>query len=123
MPLAVFITHLILTLGFDIYGNFSRFDILMHFIGGLSIGYSYILFYKFLQQENIIISKDLILNIFFIISIVALTAVLWEMAEFVSDYFYHTRVQVSLDDTMLDMFLGILGGSLVSFLFKFIKVK
>ena len=95
----------------------------MHFIGGLSIGYSYILFYKFLQQENIIISKDLILNIFFIISIVALTAVLWEMAEFVSDYFYHTRVQVSLDDTMLDMFLGILGGSLVSFLFKFIKVK
>jgi len=94
LPLAVFITHLILTLGFDIYGNFPRFDILMHFIGGLSIGYSYILFYKFLQQENIIISKDLILNIFFIISIVALTAVLWEMAEFVSDYFYHTRVQV-----------------------------
>ena len=123
MPLAVFITHLILTLGFDIYGNFPRLDILMHFIGGLSIGYSYILFYKFLQQENIIISKDLILNIFFIISIVALTAVLWEMAEFVSDYFYHTRVQVSLDDTMLDMFLGILGGSLISLLFKFIKVK
>jgi len=49
---------------------------------------------------------------------VALTAVLCEMAEFVSDYFYHTRVQVSLDDTMLDMFLGILGGSLVSFLFR-----
>lgn len=36
--------------------------------------------------------------------------VFWEFAEFVSDRFFGTHAQVGLEDTLLDMALGVAGG-------------
>jgi hypothetical protein len=36
--------------------------------------------------------------------------VFWEFAEFTSDALFGTQAQLGLDDTMLDMALGIAGG-------------
>jgi hypothetical protein len=36
--------------------------------------------------------------------------VFWEFAEYVYDRAFGTRHQLSLDDTLLDMLLGIIGG-------------
>ena len=47
----------------------------------------------------------------------ATSAVLWEFAEYISDHSFGSQTQGGLEDTLLDMLLGILGGfTMVSFL-------
>ena len=119
-PLVVFVAHVILSEFFDIYWRFPRFDIPMHFVGGLCFTYSLVALYKFLQKNRVIPEMDLYLSIFFIFTAISTVTIFWEFSEFFSDYFLGTQAQISTKDTMLDMFLGMTGGLLVALFFKFI---
>jgi len=85
----------------------------MHVVGGIAIGFTYFFILNFLEANNHFKAKSFI-KVIFIISLVALTAVFWEFHEFVLDYFFHTGFQISNADTMLDLFLGLCGGTFIS---------
>jgi len=84
----------------------------MHLLGGISIGITYSLLIKRSEEENYLRIEHKFIQYMIIISLVALTAVIWEFYEFIMDQLIETLSQPSLKDTMGDLFLGLLGGTL-----------
>ena len=106
----------IFLLFFDVYSALPWFDMPIHFIGGVSVSMTYFFILKYLQKENYLKINGLI-RIIFVFALVSLTAVFWEFFEFSVTYITGLGLQGNLDDTMLDLFLGMLGGLLtVTFL-------
>ena len=117
-PLIVFVVHIILCELFDIYWKIPRFDIPMHFIGGVSFAFSLIALFRFLQKQEAIPQMDLFISVFFIFTTIATVAIVWEFAELASDLLFKTQTQVSVKDTMLDIFLGMAGGLSMALIYK-----
>ncbi len=105
-----------------LYQSHPNTDIAVHFIGGVAITYFY---YKSLacaikKEITAPLSGAIIRLILF--TLVCTTAVFWEFLEWLAETFFHLYLQNSIGDTLLDMFIGILGG--VFFIFtKWKKVK
>ena len=115
-PIVVFIIHLFLFY-FNFYLIFPWLDIPMHFLGGFSIALSYTSFLFNMHVKKLAhLRKDLFF--LFVISFVALTAMLWEFLEFGLDISLNLNSQMGLVDTILDMFLGLAGGVTYIFLIK-----
>ena len=116
-PLVVFMVNGI----FDkagIYVAVVWIDMPMHFLGGASIAVAGISFLAFLKKRGVINELPFWVRTFFLISFVAFAAVSWELWEFFLDYVMHSRAQVDLPDTMVDMLLGLLGGFALSILHR-----
>lgn len=109
-PVFVLILHIFL-LFFDVYRVLPWFDMPLHFIGGVSVSMTYFFILKYLQKENYLKINSLI-RIIFVFALVALTAVSWEFFEFSAEYITGLGLQGDLNDTMLDLFLGLFGGLL-----------
>lgn len=116
--LAVFVLHVVLVEFFNIYWKFPRFDIPMHFVGGLVFTYGILSTYKFLQRKQVIPQMEFVLNVFFVFTTITAVTVFWEFAELASDLIFQTQAQISAKDTMLDMFLGMTGGLLIALFYK-----
>lgn len=111
------------------YVYYPWFDMPMHFMGGVIIGYIALAVWS-LTIQRIVFQKTLsprvhtVIYFVGILGLVALVGVVWEWYEFLSDCWavYQGHVldavpaQVSLADTMLDLFLDLTGGA-VAFLF------
>lgn len=110
-PIFVFVTHLSLLLFSNLYEIFPWFDIPMHFFGGMSVGITYFLTLGYLQKKNYL-RMNSIIKIIFVFALVSLTAVFWEFFEFLAEYSTGLNLQGNLDDTMLDLFFGVIGGLL-----------
>ncbi len=95
----------------NLYTN-GWLDIPVHFLGGASIAYGFILVLRKVKEKVVI--KDRFFEILIITSLVGLIAVIWEFYEKVSG------MQLGLDDTLLDLFMGIMGGLAVT---CFVKIK
>ena len=109
-PVLVLVLHLFL-LFFDVYSALPWFDMPIHFIGGVSVSMTYFFILKYLQKENYLKINGLI-RIIFVFALVSLTAVFWEFFEFSAEYLTGFNLQGSLNDTMVDLFLGLFGGLL-----------
>lgn len=107
-PVFVLIIHFFLVF-FKIYVVFPWFDIPVHFIGGVSLGITYFLVLQYSQKENYL-KMNSFFKILFIFALVSLTAVFWELLEFYAELTLSLNLQGNLGDTMLDLFLGMLGG-------------
>ncbi len=125
-PIAVLALHAINTY-FGLYWVWLRLDNLMHFLGGAAVAVAFlellaVLGVKFsgkktgldprsesgmTEQSNGLAGRIFI--ILFTVSIVALTAVLWEFMEYGLDYFFGLVMQPNVTDTMSDLALGLLG--------------
>ncbi|PCI52922.1 MAG: hypothetical protein COB36_13765 [Alphaproteobacteria bacterium] len=113
-PLIVFIIHVIASKIFDAYNHFPALDIPMHFIGGMVICY---LFWKSFTTSyaDIFLGKHTKISLFlFLVAATGTTTVLWEFSEWLNDTYFNGDAQVSVRDTMGDMFLGLSGGFVVS---------
>lgn len=110
-PICVFLFHLILLLFFQIYDHYPWFDMPMHFVGGAAISISALLFIKVMQKGKYLGKSHPLIIFIFVISLVALTAVLWEFLEFIVSSSTSLNMQPSLPDTMLDFLLGLVGGA------------
>jgi hypothetical protein len=114
-PFAVLILHIIATV-FGWYETYWWFDIPMHFMGGVAIGFSsYYLLKDFSDRDRLMVGWQP-LQILILISITALAAVSWEFFEFSLDRYVDTTMQPSILDTMKDLGMGIAGGGLSSFI-------
>ncbi len=109
LPLLVFLIHILIFVPFGIYTLYGWADIPMHFIGGASIAYSFILVFRKCKDEIQI--KDKLVKVIILLALVGLSAILWEFFEF----FAYSIVE--LYDTLFDMFMGLLGGLFVSSFF------
>jgi hypothetical protein len=83
----------------------------MHVLGGVFIAYSFSLAMTYLKQRKILSELNVLSRSVFLFGLTSSAAVIWEFGEFTLDFFFGTVAQASLEDTMLDMFLGLVGGT------------
>ena len=108
-PIFIFVFDLIAWLYLGLYDIWPWFDIPMHFLGGVAIGSSFFFSLNYFRIENII-KLNYFFSIFFVVSLVALIAVLWEFFWFLIGFFLPIVPLASLEDTLLDLALGLFGG-------------
>ncbi|MEK6945655.1 MAG: hypothetical protein AABW63_02590 [Nanoarchaeota archaeon] len=82
----------------------------MHFLGGLAISYSSVLFFRYFKEKGFFSINRTFLFVLIIVSTVSFVAVLWEFFEFFLHLFVSVSFQPSVADTMKDLFIGMLGG-------------
>lgn len=81
----------------------------MHFIGGLAISFFY---YRLLINAPKHLDLGTLHSIYLLVFVFALTGtttVFWEFTEFLSDHTIGTHAQLSVDDTLKDMLMGMCG--------------
>jgi len=113
-PAIVFLFDLIFNnFVFNAYEVFPWIDIPMHFIGGISVGYMFVLFFRFFEEEDLIKIKNKFVFVLIVVCAVSMIAVLWEFWEFFMEMFFNLDWALGYEDTLLDLFMGICGGFFV----------
>ena len=109
-PLAVFTFHVVAVVAWNIYSRFPDFDIPMHFIGGVAITYFFGGSYRAARQFDLLGTPSKAMYPVTVLGLTCVAAVVWEFAEFLMDRRFGTHSQPSLEDTLLDLLMGLLGG-------------
>lgn len=109
MPFAVFVSHEICAHVFNAYERWPSVDIPLHFFGGFAIAFFTGGLLKVFTKHKLIHEPERLIKILVVFSVACTTAVFWEFAEWSLDRLTSMTCQVSLDDTMLDLFMGALG--------------
>lgn len=115
-PAVVFFIRILLGNLFDIYHILPSVDMFFHFLGGFAVGFMFLLFLNFFEKQNLLFIRNKNLFLVLIVSLVCFISVLWEFWEFFLDFFFELNWQVSVEDTLLDLLIGILGGFAVGLL-------
>lgn len=110
LPSLLFCLHLALVF-LAFYERHPWIDIPMHVLGGVFIAYSFNLAITYFQQRKILSELNVFSRSVFLFALTSSATVIWEFGEFTLDFLFCTNAQASLEDTMLDMFLGLVGGT------------
>ena len=96
------------------YGYFSWWDMMLHTISGVLIGYIALLIFLAADPKGRIFeSHQIKIVVLFVFATSIAGAGIWEIIEFTGDTFLGMNAQLgSLQDTMIDIICGTLGGSL-----------
>jgi len=98
--------------GIDAFGMYDLFpwiDIPMHLIGGFFVAWTVAQWIWFFSPHAYT-GMPRIFSHLLLIGIVAVVATMWEGYEFVHDVLFDTHMQVSVADTVGDLYNGIIGG-------------
>lgn len=120
-PALIYVLQIFL-LFFEVYDYYPWLDIPIHFIGGFAIAFTFFFIFKYLQEKSLLILPK-VARIMFVVSLVTFTAVLFEFFEFILEHLTGYGFQGTIEDTMLDLFLGILGGFFGAFILEMIYSK
>lgn len=93
------------------YAHFPWFDIPMHLAGGFIIASGISTTLSKLQERGNVQNLDHGVRSVLIFSLVVTAAVFWECLEHFSDYVFDVDTQISLQNTMQDLMLGMFGGA------------
>ncbi len=107
LPAAVLIIHFIMLLT-GVYYLYGWADIPMHFAGGFAAAFAVYSLLKIAEGKGML-KINAQLHFLFVISLVSLIAVGWEFMEFLIDMTGILLSQLSVADTMKDLFMGLLG--------------
>lgn len=110
LPILLFCFHLVLVLS-GIFRRYPWLDMPTHVLGGVFIANSFSLAITYFQERKLISELNVLSRSVFLFALTSSAVVIWEFGEFALDFLFDTSAQASLDDTMLDMFLGLLGGT------------
>ena len=93
-----------------LYWAYSWFDTPMHFLGGLAAGVLALDIWHFAMRAPY--GRHVrILRVLFVLGLVSLIGVLWELHEYLLDLRHYPAVlQPSIADTMKDLMMDLLGG-------------
>jgi len=96
------------------YSYFSWWDVILHSISGVFIGYVALIIMITADRKGILFKEHKIgLVTLFIFAIGMASAGVWEIIEFTGDTFFGTNAQLgSLQDTMEDIICGTIGGGI-----------
>lgn len=112
LPLLVFLVHEFCAHGSNMYDRWPQVDIPLHFAGGFAIAYFLGGGLGILRERKLLPPLQPWVRLGLLFGLVNSTALFWEFAEYLADTFFGTLCQLSLEDTLLDLFLGMLGGML-----------
>jgi hypothetical protein len=109
-PLLVFGIH-VLAFVFNAYENHPLVDVPMHFFGGVAIAF---FFHRLLVSDaspvNMMRRFQGITYPTFVLTATCTAAVFWDCAEFLVDWWFGTRFLGGVNDTIGDLFWGVVGG-------------
>jgi hypothetical protein len=114
-PLGVFIFYLI-GRPLHLFDLFPRLDVPIHFIGGVAITYFYRSSIR--NSQRILGDIPIPIQILFAFTCTGTTIILWEFYENLFDFFFGTHMVRGLEDTILDMLLGLLGALVLSAFYR-----
>ena len=114
-PLSVVVFYLI-GLAFHLFDTFPQMDIPTHFFGGVAITY----FYRVAIRNSQKILGDIPLPIRVLLAFTATgtTTILWEFYENTLDHFFGTHMVRGLEDTIVDLAMGLSGALVLSLLYR-----
>ncbi len=110
-PFIIFMINYTLYTTVREWGNKVYIDDYLHFLGGAAIAFSTSHILSILESQVLIHIKNALLKLLIILASVALAAVVWECYEFILDILYTPINQPSVPDTIKDMVMGLLGGT------------
>ncbi len=119
----IFLVHAFAALNFW-YWKFWWLDIVLHFAGGLiAASVFFYLISRYPQWSSFI--SNFVITFILVLAFVALIGVLWEFFEFgldkISGFSRFGQSQVSIADTMSDLFMDLLGAAVFALIYKFSK--
>ncbi len=121
-PVLVFVLNFALyTLG-NVYVLFSWYDIPLHFLGGVSLAITGMLFLNSFEEEYIMYVKNNFLRIVILLSFISLIAILWEFWEYFMKVLFYVPWQTDIADTLGDFAMALLGGLSGIFIYKKFKL-
>ena len=114
-PLSIFGFYL-LGLVFHIFLKFPNLDIPVHFLGGVVITY---FFRSVIRHSQAILGTiPPLIQILFAFTCTGTTAILWEFYENILDHFFGFHMVRGLEDTIIDLFTGLLGALVLSLFYR-----
>jgi len=114
-PLSVFGFYL-LGLTFHLFKRFPPLDIPTHFLGGLVITYFYRSAIR--HSQRLVGEIPLPVQALLAFTCTGTTTILWEFYENILDFFIGTHMVRGLQDTIIDLFLGLLGALVFSLFYR-----
>jgi len=111
-PALVFAAHMILWRGVGAYEAFPPLDTPMHLLGGLAIAFFLWTAYSIAARSGALGQPNSTAIAALTLTSTVASAVLWEFAEYLSDRYLGTNTQKGLEDTLLDLLLGLVGGAI-----------
>jgi hypothetical protein len=111
LPIAVFLAHEICAHVIDAYRIWPSVDIPLHLLGGFAIAYFSSGAVRVFAERGLIREPDPLVHVMLVLALACTAAVFWEFAEWTADRAIGTGSQLGLDDTMLDLLMGVLGGA------------
>ena len=114
-PLAV-IGFYAIGLAFDWYDRFPPLDIPSHFLGGAAITYFYRSAIK--NSQSLVGNIPALIQSLFAFTCTGTTIIFWEFYENAADFLLGTQMVRGLEDTVLDMFVGLMGALFLLLFYK-----
>jgi hypothetical protein len=105
-----------LGLTFHLFKLFPLLDIPVHFLGGVVITYFYRAAIR--QGQRLVGEIPYPVQVLFAFTCTGTTTILWELYENILDFFAGTHMVRGLQDTILDLFVGLLGGLVLSLFYR-----
>jgi hypothetical protein len=103
-------------LAFGLYDLFPPLDIPSHLLGGAAITYFYRSAIK--NSQNTLGTIPLLIQIILAFTCTGTTIIFWEFYENALDIFLGTHMVRGLEDTLLDMFSGLMGALVFSLSYR-----
>jgi len=110
-PLSVVIFYFV-GLAFHLFDMYPPLDIPTHFMGGVAITYFYRSAIR--QSQSIVGDIPLSIQVIFAFTCTGTTTVLWEFYENIMDRFFGFHMVRGLEDTIVDLILGLSGALVLS---------
>ena len=114
-PLSIFVAYLA-GLAFQLFNLFPPLDIPFHFLGGVVITYFYRSVIR--NSQKLIGEIPLPVQVLFAFTCTGTTTILWEFYENLLDFFAGTHMVRGLQDTIMDLFLGLFGALVFSLFYR-----
>lgn len=114
-PLGIFGFYLI-GLAFHLFDIFPPLDIPTHFMGGVAITYFFRSAIR--NSQGIVGDIPLPIQIIFAFTCTGTTTIMWEFYENILDYFFGFHMVRGLEDTLVDLILGLSGALVLSLLYR-----
>jgi len=114
-PLSILGSYL-LALAFHLFKLFPPLDLPFHFLAGVILTYFYRSVIK--NSQKLVGEIPFLIQVLFAFTCTATTTILWEFYENILDFFFGTHVVRGLQDTIMDLFIGLLGAFVFSVFYR-----
>ena len=109
-PAGILGIHLVATGVLDAYTLWPPLDVPMHLAGGAAIAHFWKTIVPPLLEPALATPQLAHVERVLVFALVGLAAVVWEFAELLSDRLLGTSLLRSLEDTLVDLLFGLIGG-------------